>query len=182
MKVILKAAGPVATPAVMKLIATVHSCASFFIRCFRDDDASRMCVSVLKLLHSQERSGLLLKDHAERLDWAETFMSVCVDKVFQEMQNYSFYEAAVPMLLMCKQMMEESDGLDSAIVAVICNNLALLYQVLTLTLCTLCSPPPLTSISAFSEARQARPSARAVQPILGGALKALWTRLLARGR
>ena len=141
-----------------------------------------MCVSVLKLLHSQERSGLLLKDHAERLDWAETFMSVCVDKVFQEMQNYSFYEAAVPMLLMCKHMMEESDGLDSAIVAVICNNLALLYQARTLTLCTLRSPPPLTSICAFSETRQARPSACPVQPIRGGALKALWTRLLARGR
>ena len=84
MKVILEAAGRAATPAVTQVLNAVHSCASFNIRCARDDEASRVCVNVLRLLHTAGagRSGLAAKDFVERLSWADDFCVMCADKVY----------------------------------------------------------------------------------------------------
>ena len=129
MKVLLKAAGAAATPAVTAVLNAVHSSASFNIRCARDDEAARTCVTVLKMLHTgTPRAGLSPKDLKESRRWTEKFFVECTCDIDQELQEYGCVNAAYAVLSQCLKVVQDTEGKDSLIVSGVLNNIAILLE------------------------------------------------------
>ncbi len=128
MKVVLKAAGARATPAVTQVLNAVHSCASFNIRCARDDEAARVCVTVLKMLHAGRKSELLPQDSEARQCWTFSFLEICVNVIEGELRSYGCFDAACSVLTQCKNALVALAGKDSLKVAGLLINLAGLHE------------------------------------------------------
>jgi len=128
MKVILKAVGASATPAVTQVLKAVESSCSFNIRCARDNEAARACVSVLNMLHTGGRSGLSPKDSEGRRTWTGDFLCGCCNRLDPMFRRYGFFDCACSILELCKQIVVDWDGKDSLQVAGMLHNIAALHD------------------------------------------------------
>jgi tetratricopeptide (TPR) repeat protein len=127
MKVIMKAAAERHTPGVTAAFNALESCATFYIRCARDDEAARACVSVLKLLHTGGRI-ITPRDAEVRRSWTGQFLITCTNFLYCHFRNNSCFAAAVSVLRQCKQIVVDNEGLDSINVAAIHHNIAGLHE------------------------------------------------------
>jgi hypothetical protein len=122
------AAGVPATPTISALINATHSCAEFYIRCARGDDAARVCMSVMEALRSGGQASTTpssrLQDHYERLAWISSFLGVCMHHVDPKLQRGCWYNAACALLMLCKCVISSIQGSDSYNFFVLLNNLA----------------------------------------------------------
>ena len=132
LKIVLQAAGVTATPAVKAVISAVHSCAEFYIRCFRGSEASRMCVSFMHTLHTGGQSGTTpssrLQDYYERLAWISNFLGVCLHHIDLKLQANDWYDDACSLLMQCKEVISSIQGSESYNFFVLLNNLAGLHM------------------------------------------------------
>lgn len=122
------AAGVAATPTISALINATHSCAEFYIRCARGEDAARVCVGVMEALRSGGQASTTpssrLQDHYERLAWISSFLGVCMHHVDPKLQRGCWYNAACALLMLCKSVISSIQGSDSYNFFVLLNNLA----------------------------------------------------------
>ena len=110
MKLVLKAAGATASPAVTSALHAVRSCAGFSIRCARADETARACVTVLNLLHTGGRSSS--HDFAIRRSWTEVFLVMCINEISEELKAQCCFEAACLVMAQCKNVIESLHGED----------------------------------------------------------------------
>jgi hypothetical protein len=112
MKLVLKAAGATASPAVTSALHAVCSCAGFSIRCARADEAARACVTVLNLLHTGGRSSLSAHDFAIRRSWTELFLVICINEISEELKAQRCFETACLVMAQCQNVLERLHGED----------------------------------------------------------------------
>jgi hypothetical protein len=93
MKAIMRAWTDRHTPGVTAACTAVQSCAAFYIRSSRDDEAARACVTFLKLLYSSGRKDNP-RDADLRMAWVGSFIMMCT--VSNPRNNYK--QNAVPRL------------------------------------------------------------------------------------
>jgi tetratricopeptide (TPR) repeat protein len=128
MKVIMKAVAERHTPGVTAALNALESCAKFHIRCARDDEAARVCVTVLKLLHTGGRIGMSSRDVEVRRSWTGDFVLKCTNYMYVHFRNSSCFASAVPVLVQCKQIVVDNEGPQSINVAAIHHNIASLHE------------------------------------------------------
>jgi tetratricopeptide (TPR) repeat protein len=129
LKVVLMPGSHMAVAAVNTVLDAVDSCVRFNIRCARDADAAAICVSVLKRLHIGTRSGLALtkvygQDYRNR---THAYMEMCHD-IREELVSNNYYDAAVAVLLQCKEIVQEIEGDSSVNFAYLQQQLASIYE------------------------------------------------------
>jgi hypothetical protein len=124
MHFISKAAGAGATHAVTTVLTAVLAAASFNIRTQSDATASRMCCTVLKMLHTGGPSPSPQKDIDERKSWTHSFTLTCSLTIDREFCNQDYYLAALNMAQVCKQIIEDTLGRDNIVFATLMSNVA----------------------------------------------------------
>jgi hypothetical protein len=129
LKVILMPGSHVAASAMTNVINAVSSGVSFFIRCARDEEAASICVSMMQTLHSATRSGVALRsiyfeDYKNR---AKSFMDVCQNSTREEFTEAGYFDAAITVLVQCKEIVEEFSGDNSPAYAFLLQHIATLY-------------------------------------------------------
>lgn len=116
MKLVLKAAGATASPAVTSALHAVRSCAGFSTRCARADEAARACVTVFNLLHTGGRSSLSAHDFAIRRSWTEVFLVMCINEISEKLKAKCCFETACLVMAQCKNVMESLHSEDYVVI------------------------------------------------------------------
>jgi tetratricopeptide (TPR) repeat protein len=130
LKVVLMQGSHIAVPAVNVVMRAVKSGADFCLRCSRFDEAVRVLVSVLNLLHTSTRSSLTMsrihvEDYKKR---TMAFIEMCHDVVDDLQKIYNQFDAACALVVECKDVCEDIEGQDSLIFASELRVLAGIYQ------------------------------------------------------
>jgi tetratricopeptide (TPR) repeat protein len=128
MKVIMKAVAERHTPGVTAALNALESCATFHIRCARDDEAARVCVTVLKLLHTGGRSGMSARDVEVRRSWTGDFLMNCINVIDPRFRLHGYFKSSCCVLVLCKQILEDFQGGNSLQVAGLLHNIGVLHQ------------------------------------------------------
>ena len=133
MKLIMKAAAERHTPGVTAAFSALESCVTFHIRCARDDEASRVCVTVLKLLNASGRSSnsgacMVVRDAEVRRWWAGQFVMTCINVIDPIFRLHGNFSSSCCVLTLCKQLLQEWQGGDSLQVAGLLHNIGVLHQ------------------------------------------------------
>jgi hypothetical protein len=124
MKFISKAAGASSTFTVTTVLTAVIAAASFSIRAACDAAASRMCCTVLKMLHTGGPPCSPQKDIEERKSWTHSFMLTCSLTIDKEFCSHDYYIAALNLALQSKQIIEDTLGRDNLVFATLLSNVA----------------------------------------------------------
>jgi tetratricopeptide (TPR) repeat protein len=128
MKVVRQAVGASASHAVTAVLHAVRSCAKFHLRCNRAEEAARICITVLGMLHTGGRSALSQSDLCIRHGWTGSFLLVCGNDIGQELLSRGCFSAAFSNLMQCKVTMATLVGQESAEVASVIDQLAELHE------------------------------------------------------
>lgn len=129
LKVMLMPGSHAAVAALNTVFNAVDSGVRFNIRCARDAEAARVCVSVLKMLHAGTRSGLALtkiygQDYRNR---TKAYMEMC-QFIREEFISSNYYDAAIALMVQCKEIVEEIEGCNSVNFALHLQHIASLYE------------------------------------------------------
>lgn len=129
LKVMLMPGSHAAVAALNNVFNAVDSAVRFNIRCARDAEAARVCVSVLKMLHAGTRSGLALtkiygQDYRNR---TKAYMEMC-QFIREEFISSNYYDAAIALMVQCKEIVEEIEGCNSVNFALHLQHIASLYE------------------------------------------------------
>jgi tetratricopeptide (TPR) repeat protein len=128
LKVIMRSSTERHTDCVLSALNALQSCVMFHLRCGRDEVASRVCVTALKMLHTGGRVDLAARDEYLRRIWTGEFLMMCTNYIYCLFFNDGFFGAAMHVLVQCKTIMEASEGLTSMNVAAISHNLACCFE------------------------------------------------------
>jgi tetratricopeptide (TPR) repeat protein len=119
MKFISSAAGLIATPTVTIVLNAALSAALFSIRSAGDAVASRICCTLIKMLHTGGPPSPKQKDKDERHSWTQNFILACTMSVDKELCAANYHQAALNIANQCLQVVEDSIGRENIVYSIL---------------------------------------------------------------